>query len=278
MHLSPKANALILHGILSFIGVVGFSYIAIISLVELTCRFPEIDDFQNFFRRRQNSPTIPQHHEHELTQQHFHPEPSYRHRYQESPEYYHRNAYPTYHPYSERPYMASDHRRQSSSSISQEMQQQDFQPQPNSPHQNDEENPQHSSVPVLTSDGSIPYYRYNIDRNEETDQYTTTDDQTFQPRPRRSPRQGNFCQNKSNGGTCKDTISFHKDDKKSNFEDFKGQGCLNNILNNVTGSQNNIRKKRYVEWDCGAWIVLIIILSLIAVYVTGFYLIAAHVH
>jgi len=86
--------------------------------------------------------------------------------------------------------MASDHRRQSSSSISQEMQQQDFQSQTSSPHQNDEENPQHSSVPALTSDGSIPYYRYNIDRNEETDQYTTTDDQTFQPRPRRSPRQG----------------------------------------------------------------------------------------
>uniref|UniRef100_A0A915N823 Uncharacterized protein n=1 Tax=Meloidogyne javanica TaxID=6303 RepID=A0A915N823_MELJA len=88
LDLSHKANAMILHGILSLIGVVVFSFFAT-GLADLKCRFPEIDDFQNLLRRRQNSPTIPQQHEIELP--HLNPEPSQPHHYQGYPQYYDEN-------------------------------------------------------------------------------------------------------------------------------------------------------------------------------------------
>jgi len=51
----------IIHTVLSGLIALTLSYFGVIYLGGLTCRFPEIDDFQNLFRRRQNSPTIPQH-------------------------------------------------------------------------------------------------------------------------------------------------------------------------------------------------------------------------
>jgi len=51
----------IIHTVLSGLIALTLSYFGAIHLGGLTCRFPEIEDFQNFFRRRQNSPTIPQH-------------------------------------------------------------------------------------------------------------------------------------------------------------------------------------------------------------------------
>ncbi|CAK5114178.1 unnamed protein product [Meloidogyne enterolobii] len=100
------ANALICHGILSLIGVLVLSFFAT-GLADLKCRFPEINDFQNLLRRRNNSPTIPQQHEIELPQQHFHPEPSQPHQYEGNPQYYYGNpenqnvviGIPVNHPY-----------------------------------------------------------------------------------------------------------------------------------------------------------------------------------